>query len=144
MEPSDPPINSVTEPSPPDLLSGVHGHYIDGRAPTIVWGNQVRTILPFLDDGSGGNFLENDVESVTELAKSPLTTFDSQLPCVRFFTRDDIRATTFVKDLREVLANGTVVVLPKFQPDVAMAFSMDDIYHHLGLAPGLELSVHGR
>ena len=99
MEPSDPPINSITEPSPPDLLSGILGHYIDGRAPTIVWGNQA----PFLDDSSGSNFLENDIESVTELAKSPLTTFDSQLRCVCFFTRD-IRATTFVKDLREVIS----------------------------------------
>ena len=34
-----------TPPSPTDLVKGVHGHYIDGRAPTITWPNDVLTVL---------------------------------------------------------------------------------------------------
>ena len=127
-----------------DLLIGVHGYCIDICAPTITWPNEVHTVLPFLDDGSGGNILENDMESVTQLSKSPMITSASQSPRVRFFTKDDINTTTFMNDLRAVLANGKIVIMSKFQPDVAMSFSMEDIQHHLGLTPGLELSAHGK
>ena len=130
-----------------DFLEKIHGHYIDGRAPTIGWANDsIVTVLPFLDDGSGGNLLEDDVKIVTQLSKAPMITFasKSQFPFTHFFTKDDVSAATFMKDIREVLANGKVAILPKFQPDVAMSFSVEDIQHHLGLASELGLTVHGR
>ena len=40
--------------------------------------------------------------------------------------------------------NSKIVIMPKFQPDIVMSFSMEDIQHHLGLTPGLKLSVHGK
>ena len=133
-----------TPPSPTNLVKGIHSHYIDGRAPTITWPNDVLTVLPFLDDSLGGNLLENDVDSVIQLLKSSMITFVSQVPYAQFFTKDNINSTTFLNDLRLVLAHGKIVILPKFQPDVTMLFSMEDIQLHLGLAPGLECSVHGK
>ena len=130
--------------SPTDLLKGVHGHYIDGHAPTITWPNNVHTVLPFLDNGLGSNLLENDVDSVIQLLKSSMITFASQVPYMQFFTKDNINSTTFLNDICLVLAHGKIVILPKFQPDVTMSFSMEDIQLHLGLAPGLEFSVHGK
>ena len=131
-------------PSPTDLLKGIHGHYIDGHAPTITWPNNVHTVLPFLDDGSGGNLLENDVNSVIQLSKSYMITSMSQVPYAQFFTKDNINSTTFLYDIRLALTHGKIIILPRFQPDVTMSFSMEDIQLHLGLAPGLEFSVHGK
>ena len=126
-----------------DLLIGVHGHCIDICAPTITWPNEVHAVLPFLDDGSGSNVLENNMESVTQLSKLPMITSASQSH-VRFFTKDDINTTTFKNDLRTVLANSKIVIMSKFQLDVVMSFSMEDIQRHLGLTPGLEHSAHGK
>ena len=130
-----------------DFLQKIHGHYIDGRAPTISWeNNSIVTVLPFLDDGLGGNPLEDDVKVVTWLSMAPMITFasKSQFPFTHFFSKDNVSATTFMKDIWEVLANGKVAILPKFQPDIAMSFSVEDIQHHLGLASELGLTVHGR
>ena len=131
-------------PSPTDLVKGVHSHYIDAHAHTITWPNNVLTVLPFLDNGSGGNLLENDVNSVIQLSKSSMITPTSQIPYAQFFTKDSINSTSFLNDLHLVLAHSKIVNLPKFQPDVTMLFSMEDIQLHLGLAPGLEFSVHGK
>ena len=143
----NPPASEELAPPICDFIEKILGHYIDGRASTIGWANDtIFTVLPFLDDGSGGNLLENDVKAVTQLSKAPMITFasKSQFPFARFFTKDDINTATFIKDIREVLANGKVVILPKFQPDVSMSFSVEDIQHHLGLASELGLIVHGR
>ena len=143
----NPPASEELAPPICDFIEKIHGHYIDGRASTIGWANDtIFTVLPFLDDGSGGNLLENDVKAVTQLSKAPMITFasKSQFPFARFFTKDDISTATFIKDIREVLSNGKVVILPKFQPDVSMSFSVEDIQHHLGLASELGLIVHGR
>ena len=143
----NPPASEELAPPICDFIEKIHGHYIDGCASTVVWANNtIFTVLPFLDDGSGGNLLENDVKAVTQLSKAPMITFasKSQFPFARFFTKDDINTATFIKDIREVLANGKVVILPKFQPDVSMSFSVEDIQHHLGLASELGLIVHGR
>ena len=90
-------------PCPTDLLKGIHSHYIDGRAPTITWLNNVHTVLPFLDDSSGGNLLENDVDSVIQLLQLSVITFTSQVPYVQFFTKDNINSTTFLNDLHLLL-----------------------------------------
>ena len=143
----NPPASEELAPPICDFIEKILGHYIDGRASTIGWANDtIFTVLPFLDDGSGGNLLENDVKAVTQLSKAPMITFasKSQFPFARFFTKDDINTATFIKDIQEVLANGKVVILPKFQPDVSMSFSVEDIQHHLGLASELGLIVHGR
>ena len=99
------------------------------------------TILPFLDDSSGGNLLENDVDNVIQLLKSSMITFASQVSYAQFFTKDKINSTTFLNDLHLALTHGKII---KFQPDVTISFSMEDIQLHLGLAPGLEFSVHGK
>ena len=80
------------------------------------------------------------------LSKVPMITFasKSQFPLACFFTKDDISTATFIKDFWDVLANGKVIILHKFQPDVSMSFSVEDIQHHLGLASKLGLIVHGR
>ena len=130
-----------------DFLEKIHGHYIDGHAPTISWANDsIVTVLPFLDGGSGSNLLEDDLKVVTQLSKAPMITFTSKshFPFTHFFTEDNVSATTFMKDIQEVLANGKVTILPMFQPDVAMSFSVEDIQHHLGLASELGLTVHSR
>ena len=100
-------------PSPTNPLNGIHSHYIDGCAHTITWLNDVHTVLPFLDDGSGGNLLENDVDSVIQLSKSSILTFMCQVPYAQFFTKDNINSTTFLNDLRLVLAHGKIVILPQ-------------------------------
>ena len=104
-------------PSPTNLLKGVHSHYIDSCAPIITWLNNVLTIQPFLDDGSGGNLLDNDVDIIIQLLKLSMITFASQVPYVQFFTKDNINSTTFVNDLHLVLTHHKIVILPKFQPD---------------------------
>ena len=131
-------------PSPTNLLKGIHSHYIDGCAPTITWPNNVLTILPFLDNSSGGNLLENDVDNIIQLSKLSMITFASQVPYMQFFTKDNINSTTLLNDLCLALAHGKTIILPKFQPNIPMLFSMEDIQLHLGLAPSLELSVHGK
>ena len=90
--------------------------------------------------------MENDVKAVTQLSKVPMITFasKSQFSFTHFFTKDDISTATFIKDIWEVLANGKVVILPKFQLDVSMSFLVEDIQHHLGLASELGLIVHSR
>ena len=127
-----------------NFIEKIHGHYIDGCASTIGWANNtIFTVLPFLDDGLGSNLLGDDVKAVTQLSKAPMITFasKSQFPFTRFFTKDDISTATFIKDIWEVLANGKVVILPKFQPDVSMSFLVEDIQHHLGLASELGLVI---
>ena len=100
-------------PSPTNPLKGVHSHYIDGCAHTITWLNDVHTVLPFLDDGSGGNLLENDVDSVIQLSKSSILTFMCQVPYAQFFTKDNINSTTFLNDLHLGLAHSKIVILPQ-------------------------------
>ena len=78
-----------------DFIEKIHGHNIDGRASTIGWANDtIFTVLPFLDDGSGGNLLENDIKAVTQLSKVPMITFasKSQFPFARFFTKDELHS----------------------------------------------------
>ena len=143
----NPPAGEELAPPICNFIEKIHGHYIDGCASTIDWANNtIFTVLPFLDDGSGSNLLENDVKAVTQLSKVPMITFasKSQFPFTCFFTKDDISTTTFIKDIQEVLANGKVVILPKIQPDISMSFSVEDIQHHLYLASELGLNVHGR
>ena len=62
-------------PCPTNLLKGIRSLHIDGHAPTITWPNDVHTVLPFLDNGSGGNLLENNVDSVIQLSKSSMINF---------------------------------------------------------------------
>ena len=85
--------------------------------------------------------LENDVDNVIQLLKSSMITFASQVPYAQFFTKDKINSNTFLNDLHLALTHGKII---KFQPDVTISFSMEDIQLHLGLAPGLEFSVHGK
>ena len=140
----NPPASEELAPPICDFIEKIHGHYIDGHASTIGWANNtIFTVLPFLDDGSGGNLLENDVKAVTQLSKVPMITFasKSQFPFAHFFNKDDISTATFIKDIREILTNGKVIILPKFQPDISMSFFVEDIQHHLGLASELGLIV---
>lgn len=141
-------------PPPNDLVDGVRGVSADHRSKTVTWGNGVETVLPYLPVKSKKipgqhlaadtpNVLEDDADDVAGLAKSPVATPDSPVPCIQFFTYQQRCSSTFMADLRAALSKGKFVVLPGFQEDEKMPFSMQAIKDCLGLASGLKVAAHG-
>ena len=79
-----------------DFLEKIHGHYIDGHAPTISWVNDsIVTVLLSLDNGLGGNLLEDDIDESTHQIPSDGLLFSTfyHLP----YTTDPPTSTTLTQ-----------------------------------------------
>lgn len=134
------PAHSASASHFKNYVDGILGENVHESSPCIEWNNGARTVVPYIPDSSGGNFLLKDPADVMEMSTLPFVTADmADPPLARIIQPHEFSLST----VRASLARGITIVLPQLHPELKMPYSLDALQASFGLGPGYEAEATG-